>query len=447
MAMGMTLYVSDLDGTLLGKDERLSEFTLWALNHLIERGMHFTFATARSNHSAVRVTQGLTRNLPVIVYNGAFILEGPDGKPLFRAGFTPEQAAWVEKQAEALSLWPVVYAFVEGVERLSWVRGKETPGQAYYLQNREWDKRLRGVSSQEALYQGEAFYFTFIGEREALLPLYQQAAAQPWLTATFQQELYREEYWLELMPKEATKANAARKLKELLGCDRMVAFGDAINDLPLFEAADVKCAVANAVPKLQGAATEIIGSNEEDGVAKWLLRNVSLPKPPQKKVSLRQFRESDLEEVYRLFRDTVHTVCQMEYTREQVEAWALPVEKWDREAWRSSLLRHFTLVAEDETGRITGFADLDGGYVDRLYVHRDFQGRGAAKALASALEAEALGQGQARITVHASRSARGFFEKLGYRAVKDQRVKRPHPETGQMVELENTVMEKGLKQV
>ena len=110
-------------------------------------------------------------------------------------------------------------------------------------------------------------------------------------------------------------------------------------------------------------------------------------------------------------------------------------------------MRHFTLVAEDETGRIIGFADLDGGYVDRLYVHRDFQGRGAAKALASALEAEALGQGQARITVHASRSARGFFEKLGYRAVKDQRVKRPHPETGQMVELENTVMEKGLKQV
>ena len=72
----MTLYVSDLDGTLLNRDEKLSEFTVWALNSLIERGMKFTYATARSNHSARRVTAGLTKNLPVIVYNGAFILEG-----------------------------------------------------------------------------------------------------------------------------------------------------------------------------------------------------------------------------------------------------------------------------------------------------------------------------------------------------------------------------------
>lgn len=447
MAIGMTLYVSDLDGTLLGKDERLSEFTLWALNHLISRGLHFTYATARSNHSAVRVTQGLTKNLPVIVYNGAFILDGPEGKPLFRAGFTPEQARWVRRQAEALSLWPVVYAFVEGVERLSWVRGKETPGQAYYLQNREWDKRLRGISSQEELYQGEAFYFTFMGEREELLPLYQQAAALPWLTVTFQQELYREEYWLELMPKEATKANAAKKLKELLGCDRMAVFGDAINDLPLFEAADVKCAVANAVPELKAAATEVIGGNGEDGVAKWLLRNVKLPKPPKRGFTLRRFRESDLEEVYDLFLGTVRTVCRMEYSREQAEAWAPPVEKWDQEAWRSSLMRHFTLVAEDETGRIVGFGDLDGGYLDRLYVHRDFQGQGAAGALASALEAEAGKRREARITAHVSRCAYGFFERRGYRAVKEQKVERPHPETGQMAVLENTVMEKELERV
>ena len=75
----MTLYVSDLDGTLLGKNEKLSGFTIWALNSLIERGMKFTYATARSEHSAVRVTAGLTKKLPVIVYNGAFLLDGPGG--------------------------------------------------------------------------------------------------------------------------------------------------------------------------------------------------------------------------------------------------------------------------------------------------------------------------------------------------------------------------------
>lgn len=269
----MTLYVSDLDGTLLNREERLSAFTVRTLNRLIERGMKFTYATARSGHSAARVTAGLTKNLPVIVYNGAFILDRASGRFLLEERFSPEQARWVRGAAERLGLWPVVYAFVDGVERLSWVRGRETEGQSFYLSNRQGDKRLRPVDGIDALYTGEAFYFTFIGGREALEPLYRLAAECPWLTVTFQQELYREEYWLELMPKAATKANAAAKLKEILGCDRMVAFGDAVNDLPLFAAADGSCAVANAVPQLKEAATEIIGSNEEDGVARWLVEN------------------------------------------------------------------------------------------------------------------------------------------------------------------------------
>lgn len=441
----MTLYVSDLDGTLLGRDEKLSEFTAWALNHLIKRGLKFTYATARSNHSAVRVTEGLTKSLPVIVYNGAFILDGPGGKPLSQVGFTQEQALWVRRESEKLGLWPVVYAFVDGVERLSWVKGRETPGQAHYLQNRDWDPRLRPVATPDALFDGDAFYVTFMGEKDELAPLYGLAIEKPWLTATFQQELYRPEHWLELMPKAATKANAARELKALLGCDKMVAFGDAINDLPLFEAADVSCAVANAVPTLKDAATEIIESNEEDGVAKWLLSHVPLPKPPRQAFTLRRFEERDLEEAHRLFAGTVHTVCRMEYTREQAEAWA--PEEWDRAAWRDSLSRHFTLVAEDGAGRIVGFADLDGPYLDRLYVHRDFQGQGAATALASALEGQAQRAGEPLLYTHASLSARGFFEKRGYRAVKAQTVYRPHPSTGRGVALQNFVMEKRLAEI
>ncbi len=433
----MTLYVSDLDGTLLGKDEKLSEFTVWALNSLIQRGMKFTYATARSEHSAVRVTEGLTKKLPVIVYNGAFILDGPGGKPLAQVGFTAEQTRWVREAARELCLWPVVYAFVEGVERLSWVEGRETPGQAHYLHSRKGDKRLRPVHTLEELFAGETFYFTFIDEKETLTPLYERVAECPWLTVTFQQELYRKEHWLELMPKAATKAHAATELKKLLGCNKMVAFGDAINDLPLFSAADIGCAVANAMPELKEAATEVIASNEEDGVAQWLLAHVQLPKPALQPFTLRPFEEGDLDEVHRLFVGTVRTVCRREYTREQVEAWA--PEGWDREAWRQSLLRHFTQVAVDGDGRIVGFADLDGGYLDRLYVHRDFQGQGAARALASALEAEAARSGQEVLVTHASRSARGFFERRGYQVKETRQVERLG------VLLENYRMEKGLR--
>ena len=72
---------------------------------------------------------------------------------------------------------------------------------------------------------------------------------------------------------EATMEKGAQKLKEMLGCDKIVAFGDGVNDIPLFRAADESYAVENACTELKEIATAIIGSNEDDSVVKWLLKN------------------------------------------------------------------------------------------------------------------------------------------------------------------------------
>ena len=76
------------------------------------------------------------------------------------------------------------------------------------------------------------------------------------------------------MPAKATKANAILKLKEMLGFEKVVCFGDAINDIPMFEIADEAYAVENAVNELKSVATGVIPSNEEDGVARWLQENI-----------------------------------------------------------------------------------------------------------------------------------------------------------------------------
>ena len=141
---------------------------------------------------------------------------------------------------------------------------------------------------------------------------------------------------------------------------------------------------------------------------------------------LRAYRGSDLPAILSLFRDTVHTVCARDYTRSQLDAWA-PAEP-DAAAWDASLRAHRTLVAEED-GSILGFADLaEDGYLDRLYVHRDWQGRGVASALCAALPG-------ARRT-HASITARPFFERRGWHVVREQRVER------RGVALTNFVMEK-----
>ena len=77
------------------------------------------------------------------------------------------------------------------------------------------------------------------------------------------------------MPAKASKANAIRKLKEMWHCSRVISFGDAVNDIPMFEISDECYAVENAVDELKAIATGVIGNNEEDGVAKWLLEHVA----------------------------------------------------------------------------------------------------------------------------------------------------------------------------
>ena len=75
-----TLYVSDLDGTLLRSNESTSEYTNDTINALVEKGMIFSYATARSLITAKKVTKGLNAKIPLIVYNGAFVMDNATGE-------------------------------------------------------------------------------------------------------------------------------------------------------------------------------------------------------------------------------------------------------------------------------------------------------------------------------------------------------------------------------
>ena len=121
-----------------------------------------------------------------------------------------------------------------------------------------------------------------------------------------------------------------------------------------------------------------------------------------------------------LFYETVHVINRQDYTKEQVEAWAPKV--MDLKTWDASLMNSFAFIVEIGDV-IVGFGDIDEtGYLDRLYVHKDYQGLGIGTRLTEILENYAsLNQFQ-KITTHASITARPFFEKRGYRVLKEQQV-------------------------
>lgn len=261
------LYVSDLDGTLLRSNERTSAYTNEVINGLVERGMIFSYATARSLVTAKKVTKGLNARIPLIVYNGGFIVDNVTEEILAENYFDRTIQKVLDELFEK-GIYPIVYAYINGVEKFSLIPEKGTRGTIAFLESRRDDIRTHVVSTPEELKAGDIFYLTCIDEPEKLEPFYEKY--RDIFHCVYQRDIYTKEQWLEIMPRAASKANAVIRLKNMLGCDRVIAFGDGKNDIDMFEAADECYAVENAHEELKKRATGIIGSNDEDSVARWL---------------------------------------------------------------------------------------------------------------------------------------------------------------------------------
>lgn len=144
-----------------------------------------------------------------------------------------------------------------------------------------------------------------------------------------------------------------------------------------------------------------------------------------------KYRTSDCGHLAELFFHTVHSVNAKDCTKEQLDVWA--TGNVDLKEWNESFLKHHTVVAV-ENNEIVGFGDIDdSGYLDRLFVHQDHQGEGIASAICDDLESSVTGK---KIITHSSITAKPFFEKRGYRVIREQTVIRKR------ISLTNYIMEK-----
>ncbi|MCL2108787.1 MAG: HAD family hydrolase [Oscillospiraceae bacterium] len=258
----MTLFITDLDGTLLNYAAKLKPRATEMLNRMIDKGVLFSYATARSFHSAGRITAELNLKLPLITYNGAIICEPDTGKPLTDNFLTAENVKTALEFCRSKGETPLVYAFVDGVERVSYLES-DTKRNKNYLDARKTDKRQYPRTSYDEIFEGLVYYITLINPVSELSEL---KAAFADCNCIYNKDTYSDDYWFEVYKAGVSKATALLQVKELVGAEKIIAFGDNLNDIPMFEVADECYAVGNAVPELKAIATGIIPCNEEMGV-------------------------------------------------------------------------------------------------------------------------------------------------------------------------------------
>lgn len=270
MINAMTLYATDLDGTLLAPDGKLTAESAAALNRLTESGVLFTYATARSFASAAPLVEALNLNCPAVTFNGVFVVDPKTGAHITESLLSDKSLDIAKEYIVSNGIAPLVYSYIDGIERVSYLADKADDVSGFIIP-RKSDKRLRPVSGYKQLFEGSVFYITIVNPTDGLDILSEVFSSDNGFSYNRMRDTYAPDIiWFEIFSKNASKAQALLQVKKLVGADRLVCFGDNKNDISMLRAADTGVAVANADSEVKAQADIVIGSNSENAVAQFI---------------------------------------------------------------------------------------------------------------------------------------------------------------------------------
>ena len=271
--MEKQLFISDLDGTLLNENIEVSDYTKKVLNELTAKGLEFSIATARSAASVGCILDGISMKYPIVLMNGAMVYNLETKKYIKVAYMKEKQVEWIAECMHRFDITGFAYS-VKNHQLITYYEEIRTKGQRAFYEERvnRYHKKFTRISHFSDLTKEGIAYFCITGPKEKLEPLFLKLKKEEELNFAYYEDIYSDDLWyLEIFSKEASKYHAVEFLREYTHADYITGFGDNLNDLPLFQACDKKIAVSNAKKELKEAADEIILSNKEDGVAKYLL--------------------------------------------------------------------------------------------------------------------------------------------------------------------------------
>ena len=275
-----TLYVSDLDGTLLDDNSQLSAGTVTTLNRIIgELGGMFTIATARTPATVVPLMQEVHATLPFIVIGGSAMWNPVTASYGHTRGINDVTVNAVADLFDRHDSHPFIYRRHGSGMLHAHHYGPLTDQEARFVEARQHLplKRFLLDDKHYRHNEDEALLIFSLNKYAVLKAIAEDLRANvPTCSVMLYHDIFDEsEGYLEIFTAGTSKAAAIRNLAHELGAERIVVFGDNRNDIAMMQAADHSVAVGNAFPEVRAAASEVIGPNTADSVARWIEKELT----------------------------------------------------------------------------------------------------------------------------------------------------------------------------
>ena len=266
-----TLYISDLDGTLLNQNAHLSEYTIDTLNRLMKSGVNFTVATARTHETALLMLACLSLNIPIVLMNGVLIYDAQCKKCIKKESLSSDTVVQIVNTIKTSDITGFAYTMQDDKMKTYYTELTNNAMKSFVEERvQKFGKNFMQVADF-AQIEDETIYFCFMDSFENIHRFYDEMIKIDNIRIEKYQDIYSNDLWyMEIFSDSASKYNAVKYLRKNYGFERVVSFGDNLNDLPMFKASDECYAVENANEEVKKQATAVIGSNAEDGVAKYI---------------------------------------------------------------------------------------------------------------------------------------------------------------------------------
>lgn len=269
-----TLYVSDLDGTLLAPDSRVSRRSASILSELSGKGALITVATARTPATVEPLLADVKSDLPAIVMTGASLWDRKTKRYADTRFIDADTSRTVREIAARHGVAPFTYTLGKGGMLEVYRNGELAPCDRKFIADRS-DLPLKrfhlDTPEGDDYALPDTILFFAMGKPERIFPLADELRAATLCSISSYIDIFGDDTAiLEVLAPGLNKADSVKKIAARYEADRIVAFGDNLNDISMLEIADVAVAVGNARDEVKRVADVVTGTNADDAVARFI---------------------------------------------------------------------------------------------------------------------------------------------------------------------------------